>query len=271
MRVVYFLNQPQQLGSMQPPYTNNNYAHCDLRNRSFRRQDLSGASFKDSDLRGCDFTQAILTDANFELAKFGQSRQQFWVFLLTTTAIILPLFAIAIVVVLTDHLPIVQTIAMSLGYFYAELMRSEFTAATQLLGNAAMFVLVFVLVSTGILLLIFVPDNPFNLVLAIAFLGIAIYLVIKTKQPRKRTIAKNGTCFRMANLTRAKFRSQTLEQNVQDVEQIVQDVDFTGAILAQVDFGEVMFGPIQCDYFYQDQDGKMRHPSSGTLNAGEFG
>jgi uncharacterized protein YjbI with pentapeptide repeats len=72
------------------PYTHPNYAHQDLRDRSFQGQDLRGANFKGSDLRGCDFTKAILTDAHFELARFGQSRRQFWVFLLVTAAIALP-------------------------------------------------------------------------------------------------------------------------------------------------------------------------------------
>lgn len=50
-----------------------NFAHRDLRDRSFRRQQLSGADFSGADLRGCDFSKAVLVGANFSQAKVGQS------------------------------------------------------------------------------------------------------------------------------------------------------------------------------------------------------
>jgi hypothetical protein len=48
-----------------------NFAHRNLRNRSFRGQALQGADFSQSDLRGCDFTGAQLQQANFEQARLG--------------------------------------------------------------------------------------------------------------------------------------------------------------------------------------------------------
>jgi uncharacterized protein YjbI with pentapeptide repeats len=89
---------------------------------------------------------------------------------------------------------------------------------------------------------------------------------IKTLKLEKRTMPK----IQQADLTRAKFQSQISGQNVQNIAQIIQDVDFSGAILAQVDFRDAMFGPIRCDYFYTDQDRTMRHPPTETLNAGAF-
>lgn len=54
----------------------NNFAHQDLRNRSFKGCHLSGADFQGSDIRGCNFRNAKLVDANFAGAKAGQTGRQ---------------------------------------------------------------------------------------------------------------------------------------------------------------------------------------------------
>ncbi|MGB8701379.1 MAG: pentapeptide repeat-containing protein [Thermosynechococcaceae cyanobacterium] len=248
---------------MQPFNLHPNYTYRDLRDRSFRGQDLRGVSFKGSDLRGCDFTQAQLTDANFELARFGQSPKQLGMFWLTTIAIALPVVAIAIVVAFANHIPFVRVIALILGYLYMQYAEAHFTNTVRLLGNGAMIVFILILVLIGGLLLTFVPNNGLNVALAIAFFALAIYLVFKTLRPTAQTIPKNGTRFVDADLTRAKFRTQTPAQ-------WVEDVDFTGAILAQTDFSEAICGPIRCDYYYRDPDRTQRHPPTGTLDLGTF-
>ena len=53
-----------------------NFAHQDLRNRSFRGQHLPNADFRGADLRGCDFSKANLHHADFRQARLGQSRRQ---------------------------------------------------------------------------------------------------------------------------------------------------------------------------------------------------
>ncbi|MFQ4143667.1 pentapeptide repeat-containing protein [Chlorogloeopsis sp. ULAP02] len=50
-----------------------NFAHQNLRNRSFRGQNLIGADFSGSDIRGCDFSYALLQGANFKQVKAGQT------------------------------------------------------------------------------------------------------------------------------------------------------------------------------------------------------
>jgi len=74
------------MANSSPP----NFAHQDLRNRSFRGQNLSGADFSGADIRGCDFQNAILIGANFTGVRAGQSRRQ--IILLTTLAVAFGLF-----------------------------------------------------------------------------------------------------------------------------------------------------------------------------------
>jgi uncharacterized protein YjbI with pentapeptide repeats len=55
-----------------------NFAHQDLRQRSFQAQRLNGADFTGADLRGCNFQNAQLVGANFSHARLGTAAQQRW-------------------------------------------------------------------------------------------------------------------------------------------------------------------------------------------------
>ncbi len=50
-----------------------NFAHRNLRNRSFRRQALQGSDFRQADLRGCDFREAQLQGSDFTGARIGMA------------------------------------------------------------------------------------------------------------------------------------------------------------------------------------------------------
>ena len=66
-----------------------NFAHQNLRNRSFRGKILNGADFSGADIRGCNFRNAQLAGANFQGAKIGISREKMVIFSAVAIAICL--------------------------------------------------------------------------------------------------------------------------------------------------------------------------------------
>ncbi|MBD2776904.1 pentapeptide repeat-containing protein [Iningainema tapete] len=64
-----------------------NFAHQDLRNRSFQGKNLNGADFSGADIRGCDFSNASLQGANFQGVRAGQNREKFIVLLVVAVVV----------------------------------------------------------------------------------------------------------------------------------------------------------------------------------------
>lgn len=227
-----------------------NLSQCDLRNRSFRDQNLAGASFYGSDVRGCDFRGAILTNANFQHVKTGQSYKQLIILIAVasngasngaTAGAIAGAIAIAGVIasIGSANYTIVGAVAIAISIVSAFAISGAVASDGTLDGIVRVtfaFAITFAGNSAGAAIAAFgrgtVSEGILYTASTIILLGFAIYLLLETIKAVKNV---TGTDFRQADLTRANFSDATF-QNTNFSTAIIDFVNWTGVNFTRCQF-----------------------------------
>ena len=228
---------------MQSSATIYDFSGQTLRNRSFQAQDLAGADFSYTTIQGCDFSNARLVQANFVGARIVRHRWQVQLAVLgpVLLAILVAMAAIAILVatfagplprpiaaILVGAIAIVSAVIVKA---FAEASAGFFTLTIAIVGFlASAFSTIAILLQKDIL------NALVGAVLLLLFAGF-IYFRLATLNTLLNAIdSRKSNRFRNANLTRANFQ-----------EAEIDNADFSGAILAWVDWKDSRISP-RCQF-----------------------
>ncbi|MBD2176672.1 pentapeptide repeat-containing protein [Pseudanabaena sp. FACHB-1998] len=254
------------------------YKGQDLQNQSFVGQDLSRIDFSGSDLRGCDFTKAILTGANFERVITGQTPQKLnkaiFSIVMGMIAMISVITIITFVVVTVDNQlfvwlgetyrkisSIFSTLLLFVLYFFQKHILEAFPKTSDLLGEASICLLFFLMLFLTISFAVISFSGAFLFLIPMSISAIVTFKVFTWLIESIKS--KTGTSFKKANLNEANFSHA-----------LIGNTDFSFALMTGICIeGWVMdsynrFTKSQCTYLYLQQ--QQRYPPTGEFQDHEW-
>ena len=236
------------------PISPADFSHQDCRNRSFCCQDLSYANFQGADVRGADFSDACLIGANFTEAQFGQTRRQKLVTIILGCLALVLLVALILAFdpVYLAKIPFLKQI-VSIGMPISILgIRYFFPNLFDVFGRVAYFIFLVILTVITVFL------ATFNILLAIAFFAILVWFLRNLTFDPMEMIPPTGTRFCDANLSQAIFCSTSVKTKL-------KNIDFSGAILADVDITHAWLIDIKGTHYFRDLERHDRAPAEGCF------